>query len=430
MYSGVSGLRVHQTKMDVIGNNIANVNTIGFKSSSVSFSDVFYQTLQGASGANPETGSAGTNAKQIGLGANVSAISTNMSEGASQRTDNTLDMKINGDGFFVVSSAGEFLFTRAGSFDIDGAGNLATPDGLPVMGWQPNGTTGEIEKGTVSAIEILTPKNMYAEPALTTDCTVSGNIDKNDAQLLSTGVPFAIEMYDSLGYKYTMQYSIKSDATDPNQFIFAIGAITDSQGNALTSTATPASISIPFDPSTGKIAATTPSQLDITGLEDITGFSKLAATLSVDFGQLTMFAGKTAIEPGRGDRQGLGNGRAAGTMSGYSIGDDGKITARYTNGQQKLLGQIVVATFANPAGLEKQGSNLFSATVNSGEFDSIGDDPKAAGGSLTAGVIEMSNVDLSKEFTEMITTQRGFQANSRIITTSDEILQELVNLKR
>lgn len=424
MYSGVSGLRIHQTKMDVIGNNIANVNTVGFKASRVTFSEVFSQTVQGASGASENSG--GTNPMQIGLGASISSIDIDMTEGAAQRTDNPLDLKIEGEGFFVVSDITGNKFTRAGAFRIDEAGNLVNPDGLNLMGWYPDPTTGAIEKTKVVPLQVLNAQNMYVEPSLSESITLSGNINKNDPQL-STGSPFTFNFYDSLGYKYTAEFSITSTA-DPSEYTFALAAdsITDSSGNPIDNDAV--SVTVEFDPATGKVVPASITGFEITGIG--TDFSEFADPLEIDASGLTMFEGNTTVTGIAGDENGIGAGNEAGAISGFEVGADGKILGRYTNGETKLLGQIVIATFQNPAGLQKIGANLFTTTSNSGDFDGIGQDVSSTGGSFNAGVLEMSNVDLSREFTEMITTQRGFQANSRIITSSDEMLQELVNLKR
>ncbi|MFP4697252.1 MAG: flagellar hook protein FlgE [Eubacteriales bacterium] len=429
MYSGVSGLRVHQTKMDVIGNNISNVNTVGYKGGRVTFNEVFSQTLQGASGESEASGKGGQNPMQVGLGANIASIDTLMTEGAAERTDNPLDLKIEGEGFFVVDDGSGFKFTRAGAFRVDESGNLVSPGGLKVMGWEPNSTTGEIERGRVEALEILSPNNLYSEPEQTTDCYLEGNIDRNDPQLdpANGGVPFTTSFYDSLGYRYTAEMTLTSTAVDTDYSI-TVGSIKDSDGNNIMTGSDSATIT--FDPATGKIDDSGTTEIELTGMGGVTGFSEISDPLNLDLSQLTLFAGKTSIESVRGDLEGVGAGRESGTMSGFSIGPDGKIEGRYTNGENKLLGQVVVTEFRNPAGLEKVGNNLFQATTNSGDFDGIGEDPTASGGSLNAGVLEMSNVDLSREFTDMITTQRGFQSNSRIITSTDEMLQELVNLKR
>ena len=429
LYSGVSGLAIHQTKMDVIGNNIANVNTVGFKSSRVTFSEVFSQTVQSATGAGEFTG--GTNPMQIGLGSAVSSIDINMTTGASQRTDNPLDLQISGDGFFIVSDSTGNKFTRAGAFNIDEAGNLVNSDGLYVKGWPVNADSGEIQTGTVEKLEILSTENVYSEPSATTDISLTGNINKNDSDLSDDGVIFVAQFYDSLGYQYSAEFNVTETAV-ANEFTVELveNSIVDSEGNSAdTENYTNAAISqtITFDTSTGKIDDTAGSTFDITGLT--TEFSTFN-DISVDFSGMTMFSGNSTIEAVAGDSDGLGAGNQAGTISGYEVGSDGTIVGRYTNGETKTLGQIVVANFDNPAGLEKVGNNLFEATNNSGTFDGIGDDITSSGGTFNAGVLEMSNVDLSYEFTEMITTQRGFQANSRINTSSDEMLQELVNLKR
>ncbi len=432
MYSGVSGLRIHQTKMDVIGNNIANVNTVGFKSSRVTFSEVFSQTVQGATGASEYVG--GTNPMQIGLGSSISSIDVNMSEGASQRTDNALDLAISGDGFFVVSDATGSKFTRAGAFAVDEAGNLVNSDGLKVMGWPVDEETDEIVKGQVEPMQILNAANSYSEPSATSDVTLSGNINKNDTALADDGVPYVVQFYDSLGYQYNATFTINSTA-DENIYTMTLveDSIVDSEGNTAADanfTNDELIISVEFDPDTGKVvepAAGTENTFEMTGLS--TQFSTFE-DIVVNFDDLTMFSGNTTVEAISGDANGLGAGNEAGTISGYEIGTDGTIIGTYTNGETKTLGQIIVATFANPSGLQKVGDNLFEATQNSGYFDGIGENITSGGGSFNAGVLEMSNVDLSTEFTEMITTQRGFQANSRIITSSDEMLQELVNLKR
>ncbi len=423
MYSGVSGLRIHQTKMDVIGNNIANVNTVGFKSSRATFSEIFSQTVQGASGANQNKG--GTNPIQIGLGATLGSIDVNMTEGASQRTDNPLDLKIEGEGFFVVSDITGNKFTRAGAFNIDSVGNLVSSSGLNLMGWGV-GNDGEIQKNKVQPLRILSSENVFSEPEMTSKAIIGGNINMNDPQLVPAegGVPFTMTIYDSLGYPYTAEMNVQSTAT-ANQYDITMTDVTNQNGVSIIGAATGA-VTITFDGATGKIT-NTPATFDITGLD--TANSDFS-TIEVDFGSLTMFSGNTTIEARAGDTNGLDSGNPAGTISGYEISSDGKILGQYTNGSTKLLGQIAIADFDNPAGLRKEGNNLFTATSNSGEFDGIGIDISSNGGAINSGVLEMSNVDLSTEFTEMITTQRGFQANSRIITSSDEMLQELVNLKR
>ncbi|MHC1750487.1 MAG: flagellar hook protein FlgE [Cellulosilyticaceae bacterium] len=468
MYSGVSGLRVHQTKMDVIGNNIANVNTNGYKSQRVTFNDVFSQTLQSATGASEDTGRGGRNPMQVGLGVNVSSVDMLMTPGAAQRTDNPFDLMVDGDGFLVVGDNSGTYFTRAGALRLDEKGNLVIPNGMKVKGWPADDKGEKIVQGEVQELNLN--KFYSAEPTASTEIKITGNLNPTDSP-----VSAQIKFYDSLGNFYTsniqLHYNVEagkatwdvepvlvdatgkiSDKPDSNTFL----KLTDEKGNVyLSGSGTPAvpegkdtsgnivsrkaathpliagskNPKLSFDTNgafTGisepleikELKLNTFTMLDSKGNAKGNGPNATAGGITANLSGLTQYSSKTNLDT-------TANGQKAGTLSGYDIGADGIISAYYDNGDRKVLGQVVVAQFANPAGLEKAGSNLFRATNNSGDFDNIG-----AAGSFQAGVLEMSNVDLSQEFTEMITTQRGFQANSRIISTSDEMLQELVNIKR
>ena len=474
MFSGVSGLRVHQTKMDVIANNIANVNTVGYKTSRVTFSEVFSQTLSSASGANPVSGRGGTNPMQIGLGVNVASIDMLMSTGAAQRTDNPFDLMIQGDGFFIVEDNSGTYFTRAGAFRLDEFGNLTTPGGLMVCGWDAvpdaaNPGQNKVEPGRVVPLQI-SGDDESVPPAVTSLIQVEGNINALTDPVKDSTIAF----FDSLGNRYVVDVryvynttnknwdvqmgnymypnddrtlgieiavatpaaGTKDDFTGSNPSLLKItpGTTSPKPDAKFTSTGT----TIQFDVNGYLVQPTTASATaQITSLQlalDPAAFGAATSPLSpnaefkqpinVSFTGMTQFNGATTAAAVTVD------GNKPGVLSGISIGTDGKITGRYSNGKTKLLGQVVLAQFKNPAGLEKVGNNLFVTTTNSGDFDGIGVDPTAGGTSLLGGVLEMSNVDLSSEFTEMITTQRGFQANSRVITTSDDMLQELVNLKR
>lgn len=482
LFSGVSGLKVHQTRMDVIGNNISNVNTIGFKSSSVNFSDVFYQTTQSASGPNDATGTTGRNAMQIGLGSNVASITTAIgTTGASQRTDNPFDVMIEGDSFFVVNYGGSNYFTKAGAFGVDTLGTLCTPAGASVMGWQvdPNDPTKTVAD-TVSPLSIMSPENMYANPEATTAAYVSGNIDSKDSQISynATGKMVNLSFYDNMGHAYKADIRVRQ-TQDEGTNVYGVDVIdikdevgksifvleeVDDEGNITYGPSGITRINLgdaqytaDVNPDTGRVTLNATESVRLTfngsngafvsvGDGDIDS-SNTSVTLSivadaggaspfrnidVDFSEVTMYSnsGNSSLEASRGSTQGIGAGKRVGNMTGVSIDGSGKIFGKYDNGDSKLLGQIAVASFANPAGLESIGNSMFAATQNSGDFDGIGQDPTRGGGSLTTGVLEMSNVDLSAQFTDMITTQRGFQANSRIITTSDSLLEELINLKR
>lgn len=548
MYSAVSGLKTHQTKMDVIGNNIANVNTVAFKSSSVVFQDVLYQMTSNASGANAATGTGGVNAKQIGLGVTTGATNLSITtSGAAETTGRAFDIRLSDQSttnFFVVNNGSENLFTRAGSFYVDGAGNLCmTSTGYTVMGWQVDPTTGNIKKDTVSALRVMQTSNLTSAPEATTQANVSGIIDKNDKDVLSdNGLVKTLTFFDNLGYSYTARFAMKSTGTDGKYTVelekilnsdgttfydpatsqvkledvfgsktagatlgtynqvqsgyyydatkkkFYVGSDnngTELKWDATTSTfkeqnnqTTTHSLKQVYGISNGMVEKikngakatvdTTTGKLTITG--DVTDYaidfstkdgtftgvgartsnnktnsvtlnmSKLGNNptqfddITIDFSGLKDAdnGGKSTavMSTGSIDDGVTGKGKKLGAMIGISIDNNGLITGTYDNGNTETLGQIAVAQFANASGLEKVGENCYRTTLNSGEFDGIGVEISADGSSMTSGELEMSNVDLSTEFTQMIITQRGFQANSRIITTSDTLLEELVNLKR
>lgn len=480
LYSGVSGVKVHQSKMDVIGNNIANVNTIGFKSSTVNFSDVYYQTTSNASGPNAETGSAGTNAMQIGLGADVASITSNITTiGGTQRTDRNLDLMINGEAFFVVQSSGERYFTRSGALAVDTNGTLyCASNGATILGWQAD-DNGNIIKDTVSPLSVMDKDKMTSEPTATTKATLSGNIDQNDKQVAyddtAAGYPITVSFYDNLGNSYMAKLSVMLDGPETNssytvsfsdlmnasgESILYYSQLDENGNKAYYSTEQYVSFggeeyTYTVDEATGELTwtpETSATKLTFNGsngkFQSVTdaGEEGKAVTLvlnggvannpfptqgiSIDFSKLTMYSGGASVNCVRGNTDdGTGSGNTSGSLSGFTIQSDGKIYGVYSNGDQVVFGQIAVATFANPAGLEAVGDSMYKTTSNSGDFDGIGVDPSSVKG-FTTGALEMSNVDLANEFTTMITTQRGFQANSRIITTSDTLLEELVNLKR
>lgn len=487
LFSGISGLKVHQTKMDVLGNNISNVNTVGFRAGTVNFTDVFYQTTQSASGPNAETGAAGTNAVQIGLGANVAAITVDLSgTGATQRTDRGMDVMINGDAFLIVRSNGNTYFTKSGALDIDANGTLyCTTNGASVLGWGVD-ANGEIRKDAVSTLNLMGGEYAYSDPEATTDVTLTGNVDSKDPLVAYStdgeGYPRAVSFYDNVGNLYSVKMNIiKSTDTSESDFSVRVSDILGPDGKSILSrwdeetgtyvgsgqTFTFGGVEIGADsyevnPTSGEVTITVDEwpalsfdgktgvfntvaeagaggaagdvlktlniKLD-NGTSSINSFQD--SGVDIDFSNLSNYAGDKAcsIKPNRGDSSGEGAGNMAGSLNGFSIQTDGKIYGVYSNGDKKLLGQIAVASFPNPSGLEAVGNSMYAATLNSGEFDGIGIDISEVG-KFSIGALEMSDVDLSTEFTNMITTQRGFQANSRVITTSDTMLEELVNLKR
>lgn len=713
LFSSVAGLKSHQTKMDVIGNNIANVNTVGFKSSRTTFSTMMYQTTSGASGANAALGTGGVNAKQIGLGANFASTMVTVSTGgAPETTGGAFDLKISdtsSTSFFIVNNGSENLFTRAGAFYVDGAGNLCMEStGYTVMGWQVD-ANGNIKKDTVSPLKIMSDSNQTSQPEYTTKARCSGILDDNSANVsMDTGYNMNLILYDNLGYAYTAKFAVQigsqdgqytvnlTDILDSNGEsiiteesnlglgdLFGTGSPSNAQGSNVditdnytmasgmknvlrnlagtmtgankdqrtfvfpaevlneylgpfgdnayefpkgytveytvtcdkanqndltkvtgnpgegefvikdasgrdvtteepfntyfkkaadikktvtgkslveewdnsgnlsweTATATevggdytftgdtvqrallsapqiaalnellatdkqlqatdkiyvymdsngkyvfgatgteannaeqtyfldkylsysyisvnatdinkanifttdlPKDVELRYNPGDGSYKIVTPSEdgfniqfstvdgsLTYIGADGSTSqvlqLSKFTngnfSDIEIDFTNLKNLAnsGSSTAAMAGGDADGDGKGKKIGKLSGLSVDGSGKIFGTYDNGNTLLLGQIAVARFANASGLESIGDNCFRTTLNSGEFDGIGVEIDGDGSSISTGQLEMSNVDLATEFTQMITTQRGYQANSRVITTSDSILEELINLKR
>ncbi|MGY1736680.1 flagellar hook protein FlgE [Geodermatophilus sp. SYSU D00684] len=409
MFSAISGLRAHQTKLDVTGNNIANVNTVGFKSSQTVFEDTLSQVIRNGSSPTAETG--GTNPAQVGLGVRVAGVTTNFGQGSTQNTGRATDFMISGDGFFVTRAGNENLFTRAGSFDYDGAGNLVTPDGAQLQGWMA-GTDGTVDaNGPIGPLSI--PFGQVMSPTATTTGALAGNLSTASVAadpLASPPVPATqvqtqITAYDSIGTAH--QIALTFTKTGPNTWSVAAGENGTAIGAAQTLT---------FDPSTGRPSGGSTFTLGVTG-------ANWPGTIPLDLTGMTEFGGKTALTPSGVD------GNAMGTLQSISLSNDGTIMGVYSNSLREPIGKLALATFANPGGLSKAGNSSYRVGDNSGQAV-VGEAGTGGRGSLTAGALEMSNVDLAEEFTGLIVAQRGFQANSRVITSSDEILQDLVNLKR
>jgi flagellar hook protein FlgE len=395
------------------------------------FQDVLYQTTQNATGSNAANGAGGTNAKQIGLGTTTATITKQLEgTGSAETTNNPYDLMLNSDSFFIVSRGGMNYFTKVGSFQTDGAGYLVTGTGEMVMGWQVDpDDPSKIRKDTVSALQIESAANKYSEPESTSAAYASGNIDKTDSVFEDGGAKVMnVTIYDEKGYSYNLKMNVTQNNTDDkNTYTISIASITDSENKPIQSSYSLSGDQLVYDADTGAFVSVGGGDAVTLHIDD-DAFSDI----SIDFSSTTMYAtsSTSTIKMNRGDQEGLNGGRKVGTLNEVSINTDGKIYGVYDNGEEKLLGQIAVAKFANPAGLEAIGNSLYQTTQNSGDFDGIGQEVTEGGGTMSQGVLEMSDVDLSTEFTDMIITQRGFQANSRIITVSDTMLEELINLKR
>ncbi|CCP26070.1 Flagellar hook protein FlgE [Tepidanaerobacter acetatoxydans Re1] len=408
MFSGVTGLRNHQVKMDVIGNNIANVNTVGFKKSRVTFQDTLSQTMRGA--ASPQGNRGGTNPMQVGLGMTIASIDTIHSPSSAEYTGNMTDLSIEGDGYFIVGDGLDMFYTRAGNFGFDENGNLInTANGLKVMGWQDtekHEVPADKSPQSIRSIEIR--KGMMIPASATTEINFAKNLNAETENNGTYSLPFKV--YDSLGCAHNL--TIEFTKTNANEWNYNITFTDSNVTNIANNTGT-----ITFDNDGNcNIPAGGTMTFDLANGAD-------NMSISIDFSGTTQYAKETNVDLS------YQNGYPAGTLTDVTTDTTGVITGIFDNGYNRQLAQVALANFDNPAGLIKAGQNMYRYSNNSGE-PQIGESGTGGRGAIAPGYLEMSNVDLSEEFTQMIITQRGFQANSRIITTSDEMLQELVNLKR
>ena len=487
LFSAISGLRNHITFMDVVGNNIANVNTIAFKSNRVSFQDVLGQTLRGA--AAPQASVGGTDPVQIGLGMQLGGVRTIHTQGSLQSTGKATDFAIQGDGFFLVSDSARTYYTRDGSFDVSVNGDLVSPiSGLKVLGWAAN-QSGIVDTTIVPA-PISIPFGTQIAAKATTTVGLTGNVDANH----SVGQAFSTTatMIDSLGVEHPVKMALTKKASNQWTVTTSADATATLQGggtgsvDTVTGTPTqeirPGSWSIISDVGGNLTAVFTPTggsaepavvgtitasgtnttlipgltltnggvlqagtdQIDIAGGTDVNFSSTgqylatnpaISINLTVTTGAntplnvtlnltgVTQFADSGQIVAGSND------GQAAGSLVSFAVGSSGNVSGIFSNGSNQSLGQIALALFTNPAGLAKEGNNLFGLSANSG--DPIVGLPGTNGrGVVTPGALEGSNSDLAQEFTSVIMAQRGFQASARVITAADEMLQDLVNIKR
>lgn len=414
MYSGISGLKNFQTKLDVIGNNIANVNTYGFKKGRTVFKDLISQTTSGTSAPTATRG--GVNAKQVGLGSQLAAIDTIHTGGSMQSTGNTLDLAMSGDGFFQVADSTEgqngftnTQYTRAGNFYMDRDGYLVNADGKYLVG----------AAGAVTQVPLY-----KLETEASIDPTKSGVYLKDIAGATTT--PYRI---DSSGNIY--------DDTDPANPVKLAITIDDGGTTIQNPDGSDKEFELKLNSNTGKLSVvmgskTYPIEHGATTFEANGKTYSLNATPTDVTNLYTIIEG-SRVENGTTDKYSQSNQLRPIIIptdaQSMSVGQDGTVQFVDKNGELQWAGQLQLAKFPNPGGLQKVGSNYFQQTANSGQA-LLAIATESGMGSVNSGFLEMSNVDLSEEFTDMIVAQRGFQANTRIITTSDSILEELINLKR
>lgn len=409
MNSGVSGLRAHQTFVDVTANNIANVNTTGFKGSRVLFSDVMSQNIKAGNAGNANQG--GVNPSQVGLGVMVSAVARNSTGGTMQNTGNSGDLALQGDGFFVVRAGGEQMYTRAGAFQFDDSGNLTTPGGQLVQGWMADPITGVVNpNGPLTNLNV--PSGMTAAPVTTRGVTMGGNLPSDAA----VGDTFntSISVFDSLGGEHLI--SVAFEKTGDNTW--------EQTATGPTGALTPATVTLTFSGTDGQLVSSVPApnySFTPAGVDPV-AFTVDYGT-SGSAGAMTQYGGDNTAAAVSQD------GRAAGVLNTVGIADGGILVGSFSNGTTQVLGQVAVALATNAEGMESGGGNLFRAGLAAGNI-SIGLASTGGRASVTAGALESSNVDLGQAMTDLIIGQRGFQVNSKSITTADEMLQELTQLKR
>jgi flagellar hook protein FlgE len=426
LFSGVSGLRNHQVRMDVIGNNIANVNTVAFKSGRVTFKEGFAQLLQGAS--RPPGDQGGINPIQVGLGMQIGSIDTLFSQGNLETTGMNTDLAIQGDSFFTVAKGNQRYYTRAGNFQLDAEGQLVSPtNGFVVQGRMAD--NGVFLDGIR---DIVLPFGQKTAAKPTDSTALAGNLNASAPVFTGTfdaagradpvnkdsWTESSVTVFDSLGNQHELKLQFWKTADDTWSW--------QVDGTNLPAGFTPPNSTpqtLQFD-TQGVLLAAAPTDPPVITFTPA-GADPVSITLDLGSGVngITSFAGtNTAVLRDQ-------NGYAAGQLEDFSIDRSGTITGSFTNGTNVVLAQIVLADFNNPAGLLRVGDNMYAVSGNSGGAV-LGYALEGSQSTLTSGALEMSNVDLAQEFTNMIVAQRGFQANSRVITNSDEMLQEVVNLKR
>ena len=459
LYSGVSGLQNHQTRMDVIGNNVSNVNTTGFKRGRVNFQDMISQQLSGAARPTEELG--GVNPKEVGLGMTIATIEQVFTQGNLQSTGVSTDVAIQGNGFFIMKNGEESFYTRNGAFGLDRDGTLVNPaNGMRVQGWMARELNGEMVVSTAATpTDLVIPVGSKDPAKATTNVNFACNLNKNTPEILEGASASDIakgtwsteqKIYDSFGNEHLLNVSFRRVVGNPNQWEATVNIdpdnaeFTQTRVGLGTTDGVQNTFIVNFD-NFGRLASVTDTSGNVTNPEGEivlqTSFTVPGAnldengnpyrqTMNISLGTIgdmkntiTQSASKSTTKAYSQD------GYTLGYLDNFKIDSTGTITGVYSNGTNRVIGQLALATFANDRGLEKAGDNTYVESNNSG-MASIGESGVAGKGSLLAGALEMSNVDLSEQMTDMIVTQRGFQANSKTIQTADTLLDTVLSLKR
>jgi len=401
--TAVSGLQANQTALDVIGNNIANINTPGYKGSRALFADVLSQTVSGAQA--PAANAGGRDPMQIGLGATIAAVRSNFAQGAVQSTDNPTDLSIQGDGFFVLQNGAETFYSRAGAFTLDALGNLV------------DSATGFRVQGAAGDITIPTGATVPATP--TANALFTGNLDASAADASTHVMTYTIN--DSLGAAHTLTLTFTKDyATTPGAWNWAV-----TEADAAIASMTGATGSLVFN-TTGGVASGSAGTLGL--VYNAAASSATPQSVTLDFGSAANGGPMTGFAAASTAALNTQDGYPAGSLVSFAIGPDGSISGNYDNGRNAVIAQLQTASFANPGGLMRSGQSMWRESVNSGT-PNVGVPGTGGRGSLLPGTLEGSNVDLAREFTELIQAQRGFEANAKMIRVGDEIMQTVVNIR-
>lgn len=466
LYSGVSGLQNHQTRMDVIGNNISNVNTTGFKRGRVNFQDLISQTQQGPARPNERVG--GINPKQVGLGMQIASIDTIHTQGSLQTTGIKSDLAIQGEGFFIQRAGDELFYSRAGAFNVDSEGFLVNPaNGFRVQGWNAETVGGITTINASAAIEDLVVPIGSKDPAqATSEVFLASNLNKNtpvippdasEAQITAGTWTVEYDVYDSFGTTHTLRVdfvrnpdaenqwlatvTINPEADEPLPQTVSVGGVDGADGQTfivefnndgtLQSLQNPEGGLVNADMLTAQVTFDVPeTSIPIDPETGLPQEGPVTQTFNLNLGEAGSFVDATTQYASASSTKVFSqNGFPMGYLEDFQVDQSGIITGIFSNGNNRSLGQVALATFRNPGGLDKVGDTNFQESINSGLAD-IGTVGVAGKGTIIAGALEMSNVDLAEQFTDMIVTQRGFQANSRTIQTSDQMLQEVLTLKR
>ena len=459
LYSGVSGSQNHQTRMDVIGNNISNVNTNGFKRGRVNFQDMISQQLSGAAKPTDELG--GVNPKEVGLGMTIASIDNVFTQGNLQSTGVSTDLAIQGNGFFLLKSGEESFYTRNGAFGLDRDGTLVNPaNGMRVQGWMAEEVNGQMLVSTAATPEDLIIPVGSKDPAKeTTNVNFACNLNKNTPEIMEGASADDIykgtwgteqKIYDSFGNEHMLSVSFRRVPGNPNQWEATVQidpdnadytqtrvglGTTDGMGNTFL---------VNFD-NYGALASISDSAGNLSNTEGQiviqTSFAVAESnpdaegnpyrqTLNINLGTIGSFKDTITQSASKSTTKAFyQDGYTMGYLDNFKIDSSGIITGVYSNGTNRTIGQIALASFANDRGLEKAGDNTYVESNNSG-MARIGESGVAGKGTLMAGALEMSNVDLSEQMTDMIVTQRGFQSNAKTIQTADTLLETVLSLKR